>query len=405
MISLPAGIASHFCPTRIFAGEGAYRALSGILAEHGVRRAFVVADGALLDGAFFRAVSAAIAAAGAEATVFSEIRPEPDVDIVHRAFGAQQACGATLTIAVGGGSTIDVAKAVGILAANGGRIEDYEGIEKFKLPPLPLAAIPATAGTGSEVSGSCVISSADGLRKMSIRHAALNPARYAILDPAALATAPAHVAVHAGVDAFVHAFESFISRQANPFTDALNLRAIELIAGNIRQLAAHRGNGAAALAMLCGSALAGMAFGQTGLGNVHCMARFLGARFHFSHGLSNALCLPYVACFNLAADPAKFARVAQAMGVDTAGMTLLEAARSAVEAIEDLCDDLGIPASLAQAGVDPAAFGEMADDCVRAGYERWNPRQTTRQDFLDLFRRAHEGTRLRAWRAASRRTT
>ena len=387
----PMPVSSYFCPTRIVMGMGARSALRGILQAHAVTDLLLMADRALLHTPFFADIQDIIAELGAQAHVFSDIEPEPSAETVHKAFAFQQEKGATLTVAVGGGSTMDAAKAVGILATNGGRIADYEGIEKFSNPPLPLIAIPTTAGTGSEVSGSCVISDTQGQRKMSIRHASLNPAKYAILDPQALASAPQHVIAHAGVDAFVHAVESYISKQANPFTDAVNLHAIELIHGNIRQLVANPANATAGLAMLSGSALAGMAFGQTGLGNVHCIARFIGARFHLSHGLSNAICLPAVAEFNRLASPEKYARMARAMGADTTGMSLWEAASLAVELIQTLCRDLDIPASLSALGVEAEALEGMAQACSEAGYEKWNPRLTTRADFQGLLDRIHQG--------------
>jgi len=234
-----------------------------------------------------------------------------------------------------------------------------------------------------------VISDTEKNLKMSIRHASLNPAAFAILDPLALRTVPAHVAAHSGIDAFVHAFESYISRQSNLMTDAINVQAIELLSGNIRQFVANRENLDAGLNMLVGSALAGITFGQTGLGNVHCMARFVGARFHLSHGLSNAVCLPHVAQFNLLACPDKFARVAIAMGRPVQQLPVLDAAQRAVEAIKDMCQDLGIPARLRDVGATPESFDEMAKQCLAANYNRWNPRQTTEADFRLLFEQAY----------------
>ncbi|HLU79428.1 MAG TPA: iron-containing alcohol dehydrogenase, partial [Burkholderiaceae bacterium] len=310
----PTELSHFFCPTAIHMGVGSYRKISDSLRKWNVRHLMVLLDGALLKSDFYADVEALLKQEVDNYVVFTEIEPDPSAHTVEKAFTQCRESGATALLAIGGGSTMDVAKAVGILATNGGRIHDYEGIEKFGTPSLPLIAIPTTAGTGSEVSGSCVITDTEKNLKMSIRHAALNPADVAILDPLATRTVPAHVAAHSGLDAFVHAFESYISRLANPFTDAINLHALELISGNIRQFVANRNNLEAGLNMLCGSALAGMTFGQTGLGNVHCMARFVGAYFHLSHGLSNALCLPHVAAFNLPADPAKYARVARAMG-------------------------------------------------------------------------------------------
>lgn len=381
-------ISTFFCPTRLYMGIGSHRKLGDLLKSQNCERLFVVIDGALLAGEFYTSIRTMLDELGIAIASYSEIEPDPSAITVERAFAACQAHGATALLAVGGGSAMDVAKAVGILATNGGRIHDYEGIEKFSTPPLPLIAIPTTAGTGSEVSGSCVITDTEKNLKMSIRHAALNPARFAILDPLALRTLPAHVAAHSGMDAFVHAFESYISRQANPVTDAINIEAIELLAANIRQFVANRDNLEAGLNMLIGSALAGITFGQTGLGNVHCMARFVGAYWHLSHGLSNAVCLPHVARFNLSANPRKFARIAVAMDRPVRGLAQMDAANAAIDAIESLCRDLAIPARLRDVGATEDKFDEIAELCTQANYNRWNPRTTTTADFRALFAEA-----------------
>jgi len=382
-------ISSFLCPTTIYMGEGSYQKISEIVRKLQCQRVFIALDAALAASDFYAKISRLLADAGVEIATYTDIEPDPSATTVEKAFAVCKSHQATALLAIGGGSTMDVAKAVGILATNGGRIHDYEGIEKFSIPPLPLIAIPTTAGTGSEVSGSCVISDTEKNLKMSIRHAALNPAAYAILDPLACRTVPAHVAAHSGMDAFVHAFESYISRQSNLMTDAINLQAIELLAGNIRQFFANRENLNAGLNMLVGSALAGITFGQTGLGNVHCMARFIGARFHLSHGLSNAVCLPHVAQFNLVACPEKYARVAIAMGRPVQQWPVLDAAQAAVEAIRSMCEDLGIPARLRDVGATPDTFAEMSEQCLAANYNRWNPRHTTATDFRALFERAY----------------
>lgn len=379
----------YCCPTKIHVGPGAHGKIGEVVRQLDVRRIFVAVDQALIESEFFRRIQALLAEAGVSTAVFTGIEPDPSAHTVEKAFAVARELDAQAVLAVGGGSTMDVAKAVAILATNGGRIHDYEGIEKFSHRPLPRIAVPTTAGTGSEVSGSCVITDTDKNLKMSIRHAQFNPADVAVLDPLAVSTVPAHVAAHSGLDAFVHAFESFISLQANPITDALNLHAIELLSAHLRPFVAQRTNQDAAVGMLCGSTLAGMTFGITGLGNVHCMARFVGTRLHLSHGLSNAMCLPTVARFNLAANPRKFARIARAMGCHVDGATELEAAREAVAAIESLCLDLGIAPRLRDAGAQEGDLPEMAKQCAGAGYNKWNPRHTTEQDFLALFRQAY----------------
>jgi alcohol dehydrogenase len=382
-------VSSFFCPTKIFLGVNSHEKLEEIIKGLNCSRLFITVDAALLQSELYRRVSAILGRCKVAASVFSDMEPDPSAHTVAKAFEACRSINAEAILAIGGGSTMDVAKAVGILATNGGCIHDYEGIEKFSTPPLPRIAIPTTAGTGSEVSGSCVITDTEKNLKMSIRHAALNPADAAILDPVALKTVPVHVAAHSGMDAFVHAFESYLSVNASPMTDALNLHALELLSRNIRQFVANRNNMDAGLNMLCGSSLAGMTFGITGLGNVHCMARFVGAYFHVSHGLSNAICLPTVADFNLPANPKKYARVAAAMGRFVDGMPELDAAAEATQAIRALCRDLDIPERLRDIGAGEDKLAEMAQLCVEANYNRWNPRHTTYHDFLTLFQKAY----------------
>lgn len=381
-------MAAFFCPTRILMGLDAHRQVEDVLKGWRSERLFLAVDEALLQSELYLNVKGILERIGVQFSAFTGIEPDPSAHTVAKAFEACRAHNATALLAVGGGSTIDVAKAVGILATNGGRIHDYEGIEKFSTPPLPLLAIPTTAGTGSEVSGSCVITDTEKNLKMSIRHAALNPAKVAVLDPLALKTLPASVAAHAGMDAFVHALESYLSLNASPMTDGINLYAMELISRHLRPFVSNRNNLDAGLHMLSGSCLAGMTFGLTGLGNVHCMARFVGTFFHVSHGLSISICLPYAAEFNLPANPRKYARVAQAMGEDVHGLGEIEAGRRALRAITELCRDLGIPSTLREIGATENALPAMARLCTEANYNRWNPRHTTYEDFLALFKKA-----------------
>jgi alcohol dehydrogenase len=370
-------------------GIGSHQKLQDIIKEWKIEKLFVVADGVVAKTEIFASIEKILKDNNVGFSLFTDIEPDPSANTVHKAFDLFKANQAPVVLAVGGGSTMDTGKAVGILAKNGGRINQYEGIEKFSTPPLPLIAVPTTAGTGSEVSGSCTITDTDRGLKMSIRHAALNPARIAILDPIGLKTLPGTVASHAGVDAFVHAFESYISLNANPLTDAMNLQAMELMSQNIRQFVANRANLEAGLNMACASNLAGITFGQTGLGNVHCMARFVGAFCHVSHGLSCAVCFPAAAEFNLLANPKKYARVAIAMGEDIHGLTEIEAARKAYNAIKSMCRDAGIPDRLRDVGATEAMLPEMAKLSAQAGYNKWNPRFTTERDFMELFAKAY----------------
>ena len=384
-----ANILSFHCPTKIYMGINSHQKLNDIIKEWKIEKIFVVADGAIVKTEIFESMEKILKDNKVAFDLFSEIEPDPSAATVEKAFDLYKKSQAPVVLAMGGGSTIDTGKSVGILAKNGGRIADYEGMEKYSIPPLPLIAIPTTAGTGSEVSASCTITDTDRGLKMSIRHPTLNPARIAILDPIALKTLPESVASHAAVDAFVHAFESYISLNANPITDALNLHAMELMSQNIRQFVSDRTDLEAGLNMACASNLAGITFGLTGLGNVHCMARFVGAFCHVSHGLSNAVCFPAAAEFNLIANPKKYARVAVAMGENIAGLTEMEAAKKAFNAIKLMCLDLGIPDKLRNIGATEDMLTEMAELSFNAGYNKWNPRYTTCEDFLELFKKAY----------------
>jgi alcohol dehydrogenase len=382
-------VLSFYCPTNIHMGIDAHRKVDSLIKEWKIQKLFLVVDHAILKTEIYSLVEEILKKNNVSFEIFTEIEPDPSANTVEKAYELYKKSGASTVLAIGGGSTMDVGKAVGILATNGGRIHQYEGIDKFSIPPLPLIAIPTTAGTGSEVSGSCVITDTERGLKMSIRHASLNPAKVAILDPVALKSLPVNVAAHSAMDAFVHAFESYIALNASLITDAINLYAIELIAQNVRPFVANRANLDAGLKMACASNLAGITFGLTGLGNVHCMARFVGAFFHVSHGLSNAICLPYAAEFNLIANPKKYARVALAMGENIQGLTELEMANKAIDAIKKLCRDLGIPEKLRDIKATEDKLPEMAKLCVEANYNRWNPRHSTYNDFLTLFQKAY----------------
>lgn len=386
---LSGDIVSFHCPTRLHFGHGALAAVTRIVTGAGWSRVMMVVDPALVGGVAYKRLIDDLSGAGVEFCEFSGVDPEPKDINVDGALDVLNAAGVDAVIALGGGSAIDVAKAAAIVATNGGCIADYEGVDAFDVVPLPLIAIPSTAGTGSEVSGAAVITDTSRNVKMAIRHARFGPAAHAVLDPKVVATVPGHVAVHAGVDAFVHAFESYLSKLANPFTDAWNLRAMRVLSGNIRPYVANRENADAALNMLCGASMAAMSFGTTGTGNVHCMAMAIGGLYPVPHGLANAACLPHVARFNFIAAPGRYAQVAEAMGEDVRGCDELTAGRRAISAIEALCDDLGVPSRLRDIGVEKAALPEIAERCHALNYNRWNPRHTTQQEFLNLLQTAY----------------
>lgn len=384
----PLPLMTYCCPTKIHMGINSHTHLADSVKEFGAKAVFLLSDEGVARTDSYELIVQVLKEAGIGICFFNAIEPSPSDKTVANAFAAFEDERASTVVALGGGSVMDVGKAVAILATNGGTIGDYEGFDKFTRPPVPLIAIPTTAGTGSEVSAvSSIVDSRRGL-KMSIRHAAFNPARAAILDPVMLRSLPRDVATHAGMDAFTHALESYVSKQANHFTDAGNIHAIHLISNHIRRFVEDRSDADAGLAMLCAAGFGAIGFSSTGAGNIHCMARFLSALFHMPHGLATALCLPAVAAFNAEAVPEKFIQVAIAMGQDVSGLSTREGAHKAVEAIITLCRDLGIPRHLRACGVKEERIPEMAQQAFAADYNRWNPRYTTVENFRTLFEEA-----------------
>lgn len=342
-----AGISSFECPTTLIFGLGAHERLAGVVRERAVKRLQVVLDPALVNSAIYRKVAAAIAQNDVAMAVFSGIEGD---SAVQAALDSSREHGANGLLAIGGGSTIEVAKGVGRL-----------------MPSSPLIAIPTTEGAGSAVSRGCAIS---------------------ILDPLTVSSMPADVAAHAGIDAFVRAFESYLSNRATVFSDAVNLHAMTLITGSIRAFVADRNNESAALDMLCGSSLAAMSFGVTGLGNVNCMATQVAALFSVSHGQASAVCLPHAAAFNVPANPERYARVAAILGIDGSGRREAQGGAQAIHGLRALCSDLGIPQRLRDIGVTEDKLDELARRSLVAGDNGCNPRDTSEQDFRDLFRAA-----------------
>ncbi|HOO91572.1 MAG TPA: iron-containing alcohol dehydrogenase, partial [Syntrophales bacterium] len=238
-----------------------------------------------------------------------------------------------------------------------------------------------------EVTPFAVITIRERNYKMTIMSYRFLP-KVAILDPTVLMSIPPHIAASTGLDAFVHAFESFINTVSSPVTDAYGVEAMRLIGKYLRSFVANRTNKEAAGAMMVASNLAGVAFGVARLGNVHAMAHPLGGFFNVPHGVANAILLPHVAKFNMLADAGKYKRVAELLGEDVARLTDAEAAPLAIEAIEKLSNDVGIPKKLTEFGVTEDKIPDMAKDAMLSGNVKINPRSTTLQDIIDLYKAA-----------------
>lgn len=371
--------------TKIIFGQGTVKRVGEELKNLGCKKVLVVTDPGIASMEFFTDAITSILENSIVYSLFKEVEAEPSTHVVENAFDQLRQEGCDTVLAIGGGSSIDTAKGVAVLATNPGNLKDFSGFGKFNIPPIPLVAIPTTAGTGSEVSDAAAITDKEKNEKFSIRHKDLNRAKIAILDPNVLRSLPTKIAVITGMDALSHAIESYTSIQANPFTEALSLYAIQLIGENFRSYVSNRNDTEAAGKMLIASSMSALGFTFAGTGYVHCVARYIGAQFHIAHGMLCAVTLPYIAEFNYIANPAKFAKIAQALGEHVEGLSLLEAAKKSIIALRKLCDDLGIPRTLGELGVPFQAVDRLAEDCANSWYHKFNPRYADKDEFEHLL--------------------
>ena len=371
-------------PQTIEFGMGSLKKLPEMLADSKSDNVMLVSDRGLEAIGVVKKVQDIIEAAGIKCTSYLDVKPNPTVDIVNEAAALYKECGATCLVALGGGSPMDVSKAVGILAVHGGQIADYEGPHKVPGPIAPIIAIPTTAGTGSEVTASAVITDEERNFKMSV-FTYYNIPKYAILDPELIMTAPASIAAACGVDALIHAMEAYLSTAATPFSDAMAEKAMELIGANLRRFVANRKDEEAACAMMLGSNFAGISFAWARLGDIHSMSHPVSAYYPVAHGVANAILLPTVMEFNAPCTGEKYREIAKAMGVEgTENMTQEEYRKAAVEAVSKLSADVGIPADLKEIvkREDLDFLAQSAfDDACRPG----NPRATSVEEIKALY--------------------
>ena len=309
--------------------------------------------------------------------------PNPTVEVVNAATALYKECGATSIVALGGGSSVDVGKAVGVLVNYGGSITDYEGNFKVPGPIVPMIAIPTTAGTGSEVTASAVITDTQRNYKLSVFSYEILP-KYAVLDPELIMTAPASIAASCGVDALIHAIEAYVSRNATPFSDAMAEKAMELIGGHLRRFVANRQDEEAACAMMLGSNFAGISFAWARLGNVHAMSHPVSAYFNVPHGVANSILLPNVVEYNALADHGRYEVIYNYIR-EGSGPIENFTPDMLVEELRHLNEQLGIPATLSEVGVTADKIPAMAEDAMKSGNIPANPRQSTVRDIIKLY--------------------
>lgn len=383
--------------TRVIAGRGLLESTGFEFAKEGARRVLVVTDAGVRGTGLVERVEAGLADGGLDtAAVFDEVPQDSDTGVVERAAEEARATGADSFLAVGGGSVMDTAKAADVVFTHGGRIRDWEGFYVLPreqdglgraLPLAPLACIPTTAGTGSEVSFAAVVRDAEANLKMEVADFPLFP-RLAMLDPETTRTLPAPVAAATGMDALTHAVEGYTSSECSAHGDAFALHALRLIHANLEPAVLTPQDEDARGNMLVAAALAIVPTGSGAIGIAHSMSHACGGRYGAPHGVANAVCLPHVIRFNAQAGQQvgeRYADLARLLGLDTGGE---EAAGALAEHLERLRDRLGLPGRLSALGVPEDGIGLLAEAAMGDVCTLVNPREPSRKDFEELFRQA-----------------
>jgi len=365
-------------------GRGAILAIADEVKARGFKKVFVASDPDLIKFGVTKKVTDVLDGAKIEYTVFSDIKPNPTIENVQAGVKAFREYGADCIVAIGGGSSMDTAKAVGIIITNP-EFEDVrslEGVAPTKNKCVPIIAVPTTAGTAAEVTINYVITDVQNNRKMVCVDVHDIPV-IAVVDSDMMSTMPKGLTAATGMDALTHAIEGYITKGAWTLSDMFHIKAIELIASSLR--AAVNGEDAGREGMALGQYVAGMGFSNVGLGIVHSMAHPLGALYDTPHGVANAIILPTVMEYNAPATGEKYREIARAMGVKGVDeMTTEEYRKAAIDAVKQLSLDVGIPADLKDI-VKPEDVKFLAESAYADACRPGNPRETSVEEITELY--------------------
>ncbi len=388
-------VVSIVSPRLLLVGGNAVAQVAEVLGKLRLSRPLVVTDPFMVSSGMVERVLGPLREAGIAASVFSDTGADPTDTVVEAGVALLAGSDADCLIGFGGGSPMDTAKAMAILAAGrridaAGRMRDWKVPAAADMEALPVIAIPTTAGTGSEVTRFTVVTDTERTEKMLIAGLAALPTA-AIVDHTLTHSVPPRTTADTGIDSLTHALEAYVSKRANAYSDTMALRAMDLIARNVRPAYAEPGNGTAREAMMLGATLAGLAFSNASVALVHGMSRPIGAHFHVAHGLSNAMLLPAVTRFSLSSALPRYAAAARAMGVATAEEGDQAAGAKLVEELAALNRDLAVPSPRAY-GLDERKWNAllplMADQALASGSPANNPRVPNKEEIIALYREA-----------------
>lgn len=376
-----------FIPTVNVIGENALNDAMGYIKGYGFKKALIVSDQGLKSIGTIDEIVALLKGVGVKAAVFDEVQPNPTDKNVEKGLEILEKEKCDFVISLGGGSPHDCAKGIALVATNGGKIGDYEGVDKSAKAQLPIVAINTTAGTASEMTRFCIITDTKRHIKMAIVDKNTTPI-LSVNDPILMKAKPKALTAATGMDALTHAIEAYVSTAATPITDACAIKAIELIAQNLRIAVYQGSNMHAREQMAYAQFLAGMAFNNASLGYVHAMAHQLGGMYDLPHGVCNAVLLPHVQVYNATVAADRLKDVAKAMGMDVENCTDKDGAYMAIDAIVELAEDIGIPSGIKELGAKEKDIPKLAENALKDACGLTNPRQATFEEICEIFKAA-----------------
>ncbi|TDP97079.1 iron-containing alcohol dehydrogenase [Labedaea rhizosphaerae] len=382
----PPTLAKFHVPEIVF-GPHSLAELGHAAARVGARKPFLVTDPGIIEAGWADQARKHLRDAGLHPVLWHDLTPNPKDHEIEQAFADYRASEADVIVAVGGGSCIDAAKGVAILSGNGGRILGFEGVDKVVRPIPPLVMVPATSGTGADVSQFCVVTDTANATKVTIISRTLVP-DISLVDPRLLTTMPDWLNAATGLDALTHAIEAFVSRAHNILTDQHALHAVRLVTGNLLDTQRRPEATEPRIAMAQGSLEAGMAFTNAILGATHAISHQVGGLLDAPHGVINGVLLPHVIRFNAAEDPERYVPIAAAAGIAVDRMPAQEVAERLATRVRELADAVGVPKGLAHLGVSELNIAHLARTTLHDACLETNPRDASAADIEALLRAA-----------------
>ena len=378
---------TFFIPSVNVIGADSLTDAMNMMADYGFTRTLIVTDNMLTKLGMAGDVQKALEERNIFSVIYDGTQPNPTTENVAAGLKLLKENNCDSVISLGGGSPHDCAKGIALVAANGGDIRDYEGVDRSAKPQLPMIAINTTAGTASEMTRFCIITDEARHIKMAIVDKHVTPL-LSVNDSSLMIGMPKSLTAATGMDALTHAIEAYVSIAATPITDACALKAVTMIAENLPLAVEDGSNAKAREAMAYAQFLAGMAFNNASLGYVHAMAHQLGGMFDLPHGVCNAVLLPHVQEYNAQVAAGRLRDIAKFMGADVEGLSEQEGARKAIDLIKELSKDVEIPSGLDELKVPEDAFDELATNALKDACGFTNPKQATHEEIVAIFRAA-----------------